>query len=215
MLDSKYNKFEKLVEGAMIESENDKIRASYHNALMKQHRLDKKKKVLWGLGLFLLLGILAGCLVYSIFNFSLSNEDLIKQYALEHKIYIDPQLSQRSTDVLNAEFLELQKLFEEKRYREVIFNLNQLNNTELDHSRYFILAQAYFKNGDYGATIQSLNKIDKNEVLFIEEMDWLMALSLLNLDKEKEASEILTKIVSKKAYKWNESNILLQNITFN
>lgn len=206
------NKFEKMIERATVDSENERVLSNYGKLLENQNLTRRKRNKAIGLIGVLLLLISLAFLFLNKSNNDLSTELLLDQYASNLRIYIDPEVATRNSISEKSDLIEIQSLLNAGDFEEGIKRLHAFSGDANINLRTFLLAQAYFKNNEFNNALAAINKIENNHLVFQEELLWLKTLTFLKLKENDQAESLLKNTVENKSYKWTESKKILTKL---
>lgn len=105
-------------------------------------------------------------------------------------------------------------LYNAHRYDEAIVQFSSVLNDNCDHPMSnFFTGLCYMEKNEFDKAIGSFqNVIDEKDNLFIEQAQWYMALSYMGANKEKDAYELLNRIVGNSGYYRRNAKELLKKL---
>lgn len=202
------------IKKAAIDLENKRLADKYeklllandHNSIKKSNRM-----IVW-----ITATILCFALIFASYKFLISPNSAKKKasnYIAEVEFYSDPINSSRGTaSQSDTQIAEAEKLLLQNNIDQAIKLFEEIDPELLSPIQNMNLALAYIKNKQHQKASDKFDFINQKQSNFIQEIQYLEVLNMIELGQIDEAKPLMKNIIDKKQYKWKEVNALMYTL---
>ncbi|CAL2101328.1 conserved protein of unknown function [Tenacibaculum sp. 190130A14a] len=163
--------------------------------------------------LFYIAGIAAAVLVILTLNFfsgGNNSGDYYNDYIMLNEL---PSFTNRGEVSETENLILAEKLFREKKYKEVVESLNKVSNEELKDGNYHVYkAVSLIEIGEYNEAENELDLLINSDLIDAPKGYWYKSLLYIKSKHLDKAKEVLKELVSKSNYKQKEARELLEKL---